>query len=82
VQLLAEERNKNRVLRETLDTRERTIVELQTRINELMKVSDSCLFLLVQSSHNGQYSDVSFVAITKQLPCSYRQRSFDTVFKV
>jgi len=44
VQLLAEERNKNRVLRETLDTRERTIIELQTRINELMKVSSNVCF--------------------------------------
>ena len=42
VQLLVEERNKNRLLRETLDTRERTIVELQTKINELMKVSCIC----------------------------------------
>ena len=37
-QLLAEERKKNKLLRETLDTRERTIIELQAKINELMKV--------------------------------------------
>ena len=48
VQLLAEERNKNRLLREALDTRERTIVELQTKINELMKVH--CIRLLILSA--------------------------------
>jgi len=50
VQLLAEERNKNRLLRETLDTRERTIIELQTKINELMKVVD--VFPLLMSPPN------------------------------
>jgi len=44
---LAEERNKNRLLRETLDTRERTIIELQTKINELMKVSRICCISIV-----------------------------------
>jgi len=44
LQLLAEERKKNRLLRETLDTREQTIVELQTKINELMKVSKECTY--------------------------------------
>jgi len=48
---LAEERKKNQLLRETLDTRERTIIELQAKINELMKVivavSIFCLYMML-----------------------------------
>ena len=53
MQLLAEERKKNRLLRETLDTKERTIVELQARISELMKVSVTvpAFYLLMAKSY-------------------------------